>query len=98
MDSAEIKKARSLLKTRENKALAKVLRILCGPSRLAIVLLLKKYKNGLTVTDLAKILNASLSKISHQLAILRRNKFVEIRSRNRETVYGLADHRLSKYF
>lgn len=97
MGGMEIKKARAQLRSRENKALAKVLRVLCGPSRLDIVLLLKKYKKGLTVSDLANILNSSLSKISHQLAILRKNNFVEIRSRNRETVYGLADHRINKY-
>jgi DNA-binding transcriptional ArsR family regulator len=98
MDRKEIGKARGLLASKENRELGKILRVLCGPSRLSIIILLKRYKNGLTVTDLAKILNSSLSKVSHQLAILRRNKFVEIRSRNRETVYGLADHRMSKYF
>ncbi len=76
---------------------AKTIRVLCGPTRFKIVVLLRKHKGGLTVTELAHALNASLSRISHQLKILKKNNLVEGTGKNRETLYKLADHRLHNY-
>ena len=53
---------------------------------------------GLTVTELAKILNMSVSRVSHQLRILREHNLVSAKKINRETLYTLANHRIKNYF
>ena len=75
----------------------KTLRVLCGPMRFKIVYLLHKNKKGLSVTELAKMLGGSLSRISHQLRILKRQKMVRSAGQNRETIYKLGDHGLARY-
>lgn len=74
----------------------KVIRLLCGPIRFKIVFLLKKNNRGLTVTEIAELLNASLSRISHQLRILKEHKLVSAKKINRKVLYTLKNHRIRK--
>ncbi len=71
-------------------------RVVCGPTRFKIIVLLNKNKSGLSVTELARALNSSVSRISHQLHILKKNEVVEFKKVNREVIYKLADHRVQK--
>lgn len=75
----------------------KTIRVLCGPTRFKIICLLSQNSDGLNVTELARILNSSLSRVSHQLKILKKHKLIVGAGKNRETIYKLADHRLRKY-
>ena len=94
----ERKKLKIILEKNEVKQLLQTLRVLCGPMRFRILMALKYLgKNGLTVTNIALILNASPSRISHQLKILKDYKLVEIKKKNREVWYTLTDHRAEKY-
>lgn len=71
-----------------------VLRAISGPLRYRIVLLLSGARRGTTVTALADALGSSLSRVSHQLRILRQAKVVSATRRNREMVYVLDAARL----
>jgi len=87
-----------ILERNEVKQLLQTLRVLCGPMRFRILMALKYLgQNGLTVTNIALILNASSSRISHQLKILKDYNLIRIKKRNREVWYVLADHRAEKY-
>lgn len=75
-----------------------ILRSLCGPTRFEIILALSKHKNGLTVSELAHILEASLSRISHQLRILKKDKLVRGKPMNRNVCYQLTNHHIRRHF
>lgn len=84
------------LSDKELKKSFKVIRLLCGPMRFKIVFLLKKNSKGLTVTEIAQLLNASLSRISHQLRLLKEHKLVLAKKIDRKVLYTLKDHRIRK--
>lgn len=74
----------------------RLIRVLCGPVRYKILALLSAHKPGLRVTDLASVLHASLSRVSHQLRILRKYDLVVASGTNRETLYTIKDGRVKK--
>lgn len=74
-----------------------ICRAICGPTRFKIIALLRHYPKGLAVTQLAKMLHASLSRVSHQLRILKGHKLVEATSQNREKIYKLAEKYVTKH-
>lgn len=92
----QVKQYRTLLNSNRIKEAHKIIRALGGITRFKIIVLLRTRKSGFTVTEMAEILNASLSRISHQLRILRRYRLVSTRKINREVIYTLADHRVQK--
>ena len=96
MNYQEKKLARKLINSAAAKKFLKTTQIWGGPTRFKIILLLGHHQQGLNVTELAEILNFSLSRISHQLRILRKNKFVTASGTNRETVYKVSDQFLVK--
>lgn len=99
MEKDQLSSVRAVLKSKKIQESLRVLRALCGPMRYQIIVALRASgSGGLTVSELSRILNASLSRISHQLAILRRHKLVKSKSRNRETIYMLTDHYIQKLF
>lgn len=98
MDQRLKKELQKSLQTKEFKGSHKLLRAVCGPTRYKIIHLLKQNPIGLTVTDMAQILNSSLSKVSHQIKILKEYKLISARGQNRETIYSLADHRIQNFF
>lgn len=85
---------RKIFVTKNFKDSHEILKIICGPTRHKIVHLLKQSPRGLNVTDLAFILKMSLSRVSHQLKILREHRLVSVKGKNRETVYFLTDHKI----
>lgn len=93
MNEKQAQILRKLLRRKEVKTSLRAMRILYGSMRFRIVLLLAAQKEGLNVTELAKILGASLSRVSHQLRILKVGGFVAIKGKNRETLYTLRDRR-----
>lgn len=88
--------ARKLINNPEAKRFLKITQVWGGSTRFKIILLLGYYKRGFTVTELAEILNSSLSRISHQLSILRKNKFVTASGTNREKIYKVSEQFLVK--
>ena len=94
MANGELKRIKSLINSKRMKASREFLHILCGKIRFKIALALSKTKIGLNVTELSQILDASLSRTSHQLQILRKHKLVVAKRTNREVVYSLANHRI----
>lgn len=62
--------------------------VLAGRTRLDILYLLMKEKE-LCVCDMADILGATVSAVSHQLKVLRHNTFVETRKDAQTVFYSL---------
>lgn len=97
MDKSKVAIFQSYLKSDYVKKSYTRLRAISGISRFRIIVLLRKEKNGLNVSEISKILKSSLSKISHQLFILRKEKIVVDIGKGRETIYKMNDHKLDDY-
>ena len=67
-----------------------------GVPRFKIVAALCRFEEGLTVTEIAEIMQAPISRISHQLAILRHAGLVRRRRRNREAIYALDKRQIAR--
>jgi len=80
----QLKKAAFSKKTKKTLA---HLRVISGSGRFRILVLLKERPAGLRVTEIAEILNASTSRISHQMRILRKNRMVSAEPIGREKIY-----------
>ena len=87
-----------LFKDKDAEEVYRILRSLCGSTRFEIIHALSKHKNGLTVTELARIIEASLSRVSHQLKILKKDQLVLGKQINRTVCYELVDHHIKKHF
>jgi DNA-binding transcriptional ArsR family regulator len=88
---------RKSLASKKTKATFTSIRTLCGPMRFKIaVALYEQGKGGATVGTLSRYLGASPSRISHQLKILKKHRFVSSRKQGREIVYALLDHKVTK--
>ena len=70
-------------------ALSDFFRIFGDQTRLRILYALAK--NELCVCDLAKLLGASQSAVSHQLQVLRSHRLVKYRREGKTVVYSLDD-------
>ena len=68
----------------------RTLQAVSGRMRYPILNLLERVPEGLTVTDLSRILSASPSRISHQLSILKRNGIITAAKHGRATTYTLS--------
>lgn len=90
--------AKKLLVNKRIEESLKICRAICSPLRFKVIFLLKNHPSGLTVTELARILGSSLSRISHQLRILRKCNLVVAKGENRETLYKLSNHRIKRFF
>lgn len=86
-----------VLNDKQVKECYKVMRAVSGPLRYKIVCLLSASPKGMTVTTLAESLGSSLSRVSHQLRILRQGNMVKNTRRNREVVYALETSRLQRH-
>ena len=98
INQEKIGELRGLINSSFSNRTHEILHAICGKTRFKIVILLNEEKRGLNVTELSSILNSTLTKISHQLSILRKDGIVEFTGQNRERIYKLADHKLKKYF
>ncbi|MBI4992261.1 MAG: winged helix-turn-helix transcriptional regulator [Candidatus Harrisonbacteria bacterium] len=97
MNYLERKSAQKLINGKAAAKFLKVVKVWSGPTRFKILLLLSVYKRGFTVTELANILHSSLSRISHQLRILKKYQLVSSTGQNRETVYKITNSLTRKH-
>lgn len=65
-------------------------KVLSDPTRLRILILLKK--NELNVSSISEQLNMEQSAVSHQLKLLRENHVVKSRREGKTIFYSLDDH------
>ena len=94
MNEHQLEKNRSLLRKPEYRSRLQTLRALTGSTRFQILILLQTRSDGITVTELAKTLRGSLSRISHQMRILRRHQIVTSKRRQREIIYRIRNRKL----
>ncbi len=73
--------------------LAERFKALSDPTRLRIVLALKKQE--LCVHDLAQLIETSESNTSHQLRLLRNAKIVKYRKRGKQSFYSIDDEHIT---
>lgn len=93
IDPALVRKVRSRMKPDETMALlAETFRALGDPGRASILFALLQAE--LCVCDLAEIVGASESAVSHQLRILRSLRLVRHRRDGRQVYYSLADEHI----
>ena len=87
---------RMLLHQAVLRELAETFKVLGDPTRLNIIHLLSKQE--LCVCDLASLLGATNSLISHQLRILRNLRLVRARREGQNTFYSLDDEHIRHLF
>ena len=73
---------------------SEILKILCDPTRLKIVMALAKEE--LCVCDLSSLASVSVSAVSHQLRLLRGQRLVKHRKQGKMVYYTLADEHINK--
>ena len=78
------------------EALANLMQALSDPTRVRIIFLLTKEE--LCVHDLATLIGATQSSISHHLKTLRLNDLVESRRDGKTVYYSLADEHVAGLF
>jgi DNA-binding transcriptional ArsR family regulator len=76
--------------------LAETFKVLGDPTRLNIIQLLSKQE--FCVCDLAALLNATTSLVSHQLRILRNLRLVSVRRKGQNAFYCLDDDHIRHLF
>jgi DNA-binding transcriptional ArsR family regulator len=87
---------RTLLANKKVKKRYAVLRAISGPTRYKILVLLGAYPSGLTVSEIAAALGASLSRVSHQMRILRKQSVVSGSRNSRTITYVIADRKIAR--
>ena len=65
----------------------RMLRVIGGVTRFRILSLLRAAGTPLNVTEISEILGASVSTVSHDLSVLRKNDFVDANTEGREVFY-----------
>lgn len=80
----------------EAESLAEFFKVYADASRLKILYLL--FHGEQCVCDIAKVLNMSQSAVSHQLALLKRNRVVKARRDKKHMYYSLADNHIEMIF
>lgn len=97
VDPAAVQAARGTLCSEEELTLtADTFQILANPTRLQIVRALARRE--LCVGDLATVVDASPSAVSHHLRQLRQMRLVSYRRAGKLTFYALDDEHVSKLF
>lgn len=76
--------------------LSSIFKVMGDPTRLKIIFLLSK--SPLCVSDMEKILNMSQSRVSHQLAILRKKELIKVERIGRKAIYSLDDDHVISLF
>lgn len=78
------------------RELAETFKVLGDPTRLSIIYLLAKQE--FCVCDIASILRATNSLISHQLRVLRNLRLVKVRREGQNAFYSLDDDHIRHLF
>ncbi len=94
MTTAMLSALRARLKSPSFNDSHQLLRTVSGTSRFKILTMLQLSPAGLTPTDIARVLNVSLSRVSHQLRILRDHRLVMTNEGSREVVYRIAPNKV----
>ena len=89
MNNKSKEKLQLLLASEKVQAGHEIIRIVSGLTRYRIITILQNNPNGLTVTDLAKVLKATPSQTSHQLRILKKYNLVLGIAEGRSVLYTL---------
>jgi ArsR family transcriptional regulator len=98
MADNEVKMLKKKISNPEVTKHFRLLRAISGSSRLKILYLLSQVSNpGLTITDISKILNASLSRISHQMRILKKSGLVNAEKQGRNVIYTPVLAKVSRF-
>ena len=84
--------SRKMLSGEEAQALADTFKTLADPNRVKIIFALMNRE--LCVCDLAAVIGASDSAVSHQLRMLRTQKLVKFRREGKILYYSLADEHI----
>lgn len=88
---------RGFLTKESVKAAHATIRAVGGLTRYRIMTLLDKYPSGLTATDLTEIFDASPSKISHQIHILRKHSLIVGHKRGTMVAYQLNEKNAKRF-
>jgi DNA-binding transcriptional ArsR family regulator len=86
----ELKKRQALKRSMIGKKLRerhRMLRVVSGVTRFRILSLLGASGHPLNVTEISEILDASVSTVSHDLRVLKKNGFVDSMIEGREVFY-----------
>lgn len=81
------------LSNKDRVALA-LFKVLSGSVRFRILVLLRMHPNGMSVGDIADVLDGSVSRISHQLSILKKNGLITGTGADHQVVYALNDKKI----
>lgn len=92
----EVREIKHLYRTNFFLNNLKHVKVFCSQPRFKIMVALRHHPDGLTVSEIAEILEAPISRVSHQLAILRKRKFVKRRRNNRERIYTADTKNIAK--
>lgn len=87
MSATQLRDLRKKLSAPEAVKAFRAIRAAAGSSRLKILYALRGVKDGLTITDISKLLNASLSRVSHQMRILKKAGLVSAEKEGRNVFY-----------
>ena len=94
VDEARVDMVRRAMKSEQSMiALAEMFKVLGDPTRIKLVIALSTAE--LCVCDLANLLGASQSAVSHSLRTLRQMKLVKNRKEGKIVYYSLDDHHIS---
>ena len=94
---ADLKKLSGYLASKESRGYMKTLRVIAGSMRLRILMLLSKAGRPLSVTEIAEVMNGTLSRISHQIGILKQYGLVHSKRSSRSVYYSLANPKIYTY-
>jgi len=96
-DRAKVESVRKKMKPDEIiQAIAETFRVLGDPTRVKIIFALSQEE--LCVCDLANLLGATKSAVSHQLRILRNMRIVKYRKEGKRAFYSLDDDHIRNLF
>ena len=88
----ELDKIREYLSSDKFQKNRAILRAISGNVRYKVMGALTQAKNGLTVSELAKLFGYSVSRVSHQLRILRKYSLVTMRRNGKSMIYELSSN------
>lgn len=75
----------------------KMLRVITGSMRLRVLMLLDQAKRPLSVTEIAEVMDGTLSRISHQVGILSDHGFVRAKRDGRSMLYSIVAPKVYSY-
>lgn len=78
----------------KDKVTLALFKVLSGSVRFRILVLLRTHSKGLSVGDIAEILDGSVSRISHQLSILKKMNLVTGTGTDHHVLYALNDKKI----